>query len=119
MSWRRKTAMVLRLLPGEDLETVSRSLSVAAVTLTSWREAFLSAGLAALASRPETGEALENDRLKAKLAEVMIERELLYESARPLHHFQGWNVDHASCSAERTARLRLPLDKSRGQRHRA
>jgi len=79
MSRQRKTAAVLRLLRGEDLETVSRSLGVTAATLTWWRDAFLSAGEAALASRPESGGVLENDRLKAKLGEVMIERDLLHE----------------------------------------
>jgi len=79
MSRQRKTAAVLRLLRGEDLETVSRSLGVTAATLTGWRDAFLAAGEAALASRPESGEALENDRLKAKLGEVLIERDLLHE----------------------------------------
>lgn len=79
MSRQRKTAAVLRLLRGEDLETVSRSLGVTAATLTRWRDAFLSAGEAALTSRPEGGEVLENDRLKAKLGEVMIERDLLHE----------------------------------------
>src|SRR5512139_3628522 len=75
MSRQRKTAAVLRLLRGEDLETVSRSLGVTAATLTAWRNAFLAAGEAALSIRPESGEALENDRLKVKLGEVMIERE--------------------------------------------
>jgi len=90
MSRQRKTASVLRLLRGEDLETVSRSLGVTAATLTAWRDAFLAAGEAALATRPESGEALENDRLKAKLGEVLIERDLLHEkiavleSGRPL-----------------------------------
>ncbi len=90
MSRQRKTAAVLRLLRGEDLETVSRSLGVTAATLTTWRDAFLAAGEAALVTRPATGEALENDRLKAKLGEVMIERDLLHEkiaileSGRPL-----------------------------------
>jgi len=70
---------VLRLLRGEDLETVSRSSGVAAATLTGWRDAFLTAGEAALATRPESGEALESGRLKAKLGEVLIERDLLAE----------------------------------------
>ena len=35
MSRQRKTAAVMRLLRGEDLETVSRSLGVTAATLTS------------------------------------------------------------------------------------
>jgi len=79
MSRQRKTAAVLRLLRGEDLETVSRALGVTAATLTTWRDAFLSAG-----------EASDGGRLKAKLGEVMIERDLLHEkiarleSGRPL-----------------------------------
>ena len=41
MSRQRKRNAVLRLLRGEDLETVSRSLGVTAATLTSWRDSFL------------------------------------------------------------------------------
>ncbi len=48
VSRQRKTAAVLRLLRGEDLETVSRSLGITAATLTAWRDAFLAAGEAAL-----------------------------------------------------------------------
>ena len=59
MSRQRKSAAVLRLLRGEDLETVSRGLGVTAATLTGWREAFLAAGEAALTSRQVTGEELE------------------------------------------------------------
>jgi transposase len=90
ISRQRKTAAVLRLLRGEDLETVSRSLGVTAATLTAWRDGFLSAGEAALTTRPESGEALESERLKVKLGEVMVERDLLHEkiaileSGRPL-----------------------------------
>ena len=76
MSRQRKRAAVLRLLRGEDLETVSRSLGVTAATLTAWRDAVLAAGEAALVTRPESGEALESERLKAKLGEVTIERDL-------------------------------------------
>jgi transposase-like protein len=80
----------MRLLRGEDLETVSRGLGVTAATLTMWRDAFLVAGEAALATRPGSGEELESDRLKARLGEALIERDLLHEkiaileSQRPL-----------------------------------
>jgi transposase len=90
MSRQRKTAAVLRLLRGEDLETVSRALGVTAATLTGWRDAFLAAGEAALATKATSGETLESDRLKAKLGEALIERELLekkiaiLETNRPL-----------------------------------
>jgi transposase len=79
MSRQRKTAAVLQLLRGEDLETVSRELGVTAATLTGWRDAFLAAGEAALTSRAATGEELESERLKAKLGAALIERDLLNE----------------------------------------
>jgi transposase len=90
MSRQRKRDAVLRLLRGEDLGTVSRSLGVTAATLTSWRDAFLAAGEASLATRPVEGEVLENDRLKARLGEMLLEREWLeakiaaLEANRPL-----------------------------------
>jgi transposase-like protein len=77
MSRQRKREAVLRLLRGEDLELVSRSLGVRAATLSGWREAFLAAGEASLATRPTNGEALESERLKARLGEMLLERELL------------------------------------------
>ena len=78
MSRQRKTAAVLRLLRGEDLETVSRELGVTAATLTGWHDAFLAAG-EALTTRAVTGEELESERLKAKLGAALIERDLLNE----------------------------------------
>jgi transposase-like protein len=90
MSRQRKRDAVLRLLRGEDLETVSRSLGVTAATLSGWRDAFLAAGEGSLATRPTNGEALESERLKARLGEMLLERELLeakvaaLEGGRPL-----------------------------------
>lgn len=77
MSRQRKRDAVLRLLRGEDLELVSRVLGVTAATLSSWRDAFLAGGEASLATRPTDGEALENERLKTKLGEMLLDRELL------------------------------------------
>jgi transposase len=79
MSWQRQTAAVLRRLRGEDFETVSRSLGVTAASLSTWREAFLAAGDAALTTKPSNGEELESNRLKAKLGAALIERDLLQE----------------------------------------
>ena len=90
MSRPRKLRAVLRLLRGEDLELVSRELGVTAATLSAWRDDFLAGGEAALASRPKDARDLEADQLKAKLGEVLLERELLQrkiellESGRPL-----------------------------------
>src|ERR671932_2573172 len=77
MSRQRKRGAVLRLLRGEDLETLSRSLGVTAATLSGWRDAFLAAGEASLASRRTDGEALESERLKARLGEMLLREELL------------------------------------------
>src|SRR3954468_2426726 len=77
MSRQRKREAVLRLLRGEDLEQVSRSLGVTAATLSSWRDALLAAGEASLATRATDGEARESGRLKARLGEMLLERELL------------------------------------------
>ena len=90
LSRQRKRDAVLRLLRGEDLETLSRALGVTAATLMGWQEAFLAAGEASLATRPTTSDGLESERLKAKLGEMPLERELLdakiaaLEANRPL-----------------------------------
>jgi transposase len=66
MSAKRKQSAVLRLLRGEDLELVSRELSVPAAELSAWRDAFLAAGEASLKIRPADGRDLEIGRLNAK-----------------------------------------------------
>ena len=90
MSRKRKRDAVLRLLRGEDLETLSRALGVTAATLAGWQDSFVAAGEASLATRPTDGADLESERLKAKLGEMLLERELLeakiaaLEANRPL-----------------------------------
>ena len=84
MSRPRKREAVLRLLRGEDLEMVSRALGVTAATLSGWRDAFLAAGEAALATRPGSGEELAAERLKGRLGEALIERDLLREKVAAL-----------------------------------
>lgn len=90
MSRQRKRDVVLRLLRGEDLEVLSRTLGVTAATLSGWRDTFLSAGEASLASRPVDAGDLEGSRLKTMLGEMLLERELLevkvaaLEGGRPL-----------------------------------
>ena len=90
MSRPRKRDAVLRLLRGEDLETLSRALGVTAATLTGWQDTFLAAGEASLATRPTPDDDRESERLKVKLGEGLLERELLeakiaaLEANRPL-----------------------------------
>ena len=117
MSRQRKAAAVVRLLRGEDLETVSRGLGVTAATLSEWRDAFLAAGEAALTTRPGNGEELESDRLKARLGQALIERDLLvekiavFEGGRPLarRRPRPWRPDR--CRSESTSRVRTPASQ--------
>ena len=55
------------------------TLARGAATLSGWRDEFLAGGEAALATKPTDAKALEAERLKAKLGELMLERELLAE----------------------------------------
>ena len=80
-SARRKTDAVLRLLRGEDLETLSRQLGVTAARLAQWRDAFLAAGTAGLKARhdPDDPRHEEVRRLKAKIGDLTMTNELLEE----------------------------------------
>jgi transposase-like protein len=85
----RKTDAVLRLLRGEDLDALSRELGVIAATLSSWRDAFLDGGKAALKSRPADDRDELVARLQAKVGQLTMDNELLgtkcqhLESGRP------------------------------------
>jgi hypothetical protein len=68
----------MRLLRGEDLETVSRNLGVTAARVSQWRDQFLSAGEAGLKSRETDVRDDVNQRLQAKIGELLMENELLY-----------------------------------------
>src|SRR3954452_21635799 len=88
-SARRKTDAVLRLLRGEDLDTLSRELGVIAATLSGWRDAFLDGGKASLKSRPADDRDELVARLQAKVGQLTMDNELLgqkcqqMESGRP------------------------------------
>ena len=90
MSAGRKQSAVLRLLQGEDLELVSRDLSVTAAELSGWRDAFLVGGEASLKTRPADDRDVEIGRLKAKVGDLTMANELLevkighLEAGRPL-----------------------------------
>jgi len=88
-SAKRKTESVLRLLRGEDLDTLSRELGVIAATLSGWRDAFLDGGTAAMKSRPADDRDEEVARLRSKVGQLTMDNELLgqkcqhLESGRP------------------------------------
>ena len=60
LSARRKRETVLRLLRGEDLESVSRELGITAARAAQWRDQFLAAGQASLKSRAAVGKSRLN-----------------------------------------------------------
>lgn len=81
-SARRKTAAVVRVLRGEDIDTVSREYGVTAATVSGWRDHFLAGGQAALKTREADERDEEVLRLKAKIGDITMENELLREENR-------------------------------------
>ncbi len=77
-SVRRKRDVVLRLLRGEDLDSVSREVGITAARTSQWRDQFLAAGQAGLKSRAPDARDDDNRRLQAKIGELLMENELLY-----------------------------------------
>ena len=86
----RKQEAVLRVLRGEDVELVARSLDAAAADVSGWRDAFLEAGASGLKHRPRD-DAI--DRLRAKVGEITMDNELLHEKITKMaagHPFGRW-----------------------------
>jgi len=81
---KRKADAVMRLLKGEELDTLSRELGVTAATISAWRDAFLAGAEANLKSREPSPVDDDNMRLKAKIGELTMEVELLREKATKL-----------------------------------
>jgi len=87
-SVKRKTAAVLRLLGGEELDTLSRELGVTAATLSNWRDQFLAAGQSGLKTRKPSPEADEARELKTLIGELTIDNEALKALLRA-HEVKG------------------------------
>jgi hypothetical protein len=85
-SARRKTEAVLRLLRGEDLDTLSRELGVTPATLSGWRGSFLDGGTAAMKSRPADDRDEEISRLRSKVGQLTMDVELLGQKCQ---HLEG------------------------------
>src|ERR1700693_2631956 len=85
-SAKRKMAVVLRLLRGEDLETLSRELGVTAAMLSGWRGQSLGGMEANLKAREADVENEETQRLKSLVADLSMSNELLREK---IHHMEA------------------------------
>lgn len=96
-SAKRKAQAVLRLLRGEDLDTLSRELGVIAATLSGWRDAFLDGGTAAMKSRPADDRDEEVARLRSKVGQLTMDNERL-----------GRKCQHLECGRPFASRRRSP-----------
>lgn len=91
-SARRKMSVVLEVLRGADLETLSRRHGVTAAKISEWRDAFLAGGEAHLKAREVAVEDEETRRLKSVVADLATEKDLLKEKIRHLEAGRplGW-----------------------------
>jgi len=78
--------VVVELLRGADLESLSRRHGVTAATVSAWRDDFLASGEAGLKRREVAVESEETRRLKSVVAELATDKELLKEKIR---HLEG------------------------------
>lgn len=78
-SSKRKMEAVLRVLKGEALDAVSRSLKISTTKLAAWRDEFLEAGQAGLKAREPDHRDEQIKDLHAKIGEITMENELLYD----------------------------------------
>lgn len=76
-SSRQKMEAVLRVLRGEDLDSLSRELGVTAATLSEWRDDFLAAGQAGLKLKPADEPEDRTRELKTLIGELTIDNECL------------------------------------------
>jgi hypothetical protein len=72
-SAKRKADAVLKLLKGEDLDTLSRQLKVTAATLSEWRDTFLAHGIVGLKSREADSRDEKIAALEKALAETALD----------------------------------------------
>ena len=83
-SSRKKMAVVLRILRGDDLDLVSREAGVTAAKLSEWRDQFMASGQAGLKSRTADDRDEEVARLKALVGDLTMRLELSREAVQRL-----------------------------------
>lgn len=84
---KRKAEVAIALLKGEPLEELSRATGQPAHVLNAWKEAFLESGAAAFREGESAREKQlesENRQLKAKVGELIMDTDLLYEKIHRL-----------------------------------
>lgn len=80
LSARKKAEAVVRVLKGESIDAVSRSLKVPAHLIASWRDEFITAGTRALKIRgTKESDRKELKAAQAKVGELTMKIEILEE----------------------------------------
>ena len=85
-SAKRKMAVVLEFLRGEDLESLSRKYAVTAATVSAWRDAFLASGEAGLKIREDDLVDEQGRRMKSVIAELAMTLQLQGERIQQLEN---------------------------------
>ena len=84
----RKAEIAIRLLKGESLDALSREIQQPASRISGWRDRVLGGGEAAMRERSDDPEleahVEERRRLQAKVGQMAMEIELLYERCNKL-----------------------------------
>ena len=75
----RKQEAVPRVLRGEDVELVARSFGATAADVGGWRDAFPEGGSSNPKYRPRDVRDEGIERLRARVGEITMDNELLYE----------------------------------------
>ena len=81
-SARRKSQVVLRLLRGESIDSVSREIGVQSYVLEEWRQQVVQGIESSLKSRVHDPVSEELDRAMKRIGELSMENELLKERCR-------------------------------------
>ncbi len=91
-SARRKVSVVIEVLKGESLESLSRRHGVTAAKLSPWRDDFVAGGEARLTHREVAVEGAATRRLKSVVADLAPDKALRAEKIRPLEAGRplGW-----------------------------
>ena len=93
----RKREVVMRLLRGEDLESVSRAVGITAARASHWRAQFLAAGQAGLKSRAPDARDDDHRRLQAKIGELLMETECTAPGSLDTHLcYAAWRSTYSS-----------------------
>src|ERR1700678_3801387 len=104
---------VMRLLKGEDLDSLSRELRVNAATPSSWREVFLSNGLAGLKSREVGARDEKIGALQKALGETALNLEISKEINRVYERetrpFSAGEIDEVRRSVSISLKLVVAL----------